>query len=649
VRLVGGRGGAAIWLRIGRVSGAVLALVLCAGPARAQLSQKDIEALRERGREEGWTFTVSLNPATQYPLEQLCGAVEPPNWREGAAPMPAVRTRDLPTAFDWRDYGGCTPVRNQGGCGSCWAFSAVGAVESAIKIVDGVGLDLSEQWLVSCTAAGNCGGGWNSTALRHLRCGSGYTDPCGDSGAVLESDFPYIAQNGSCNCPYPHPYCINGWGFVYSGGGVPPTEDIKQAIYNYGPVSACVYANSAFSAYSGGVFNACTNDHDVNHCIVLVGWDDTMGTDGVWILRNSWGSWWGDGGYMYIEYGCSLVGYASCWVYYIDRDCNNNGIQDGEDIAQGTSEECNGNDIPDECDIASGTSSDLNGNQVPDECEDCNGNEVPDDLDISGGTSSDVDANGVPDECEDCNGNEIPDQADSAVLLFQNISPIVGELDTEAPVAQDVHFPGRASLDQLHVHYRSTTASPGVMTVRFFEGGPGGVVVPAYPDGLIGEYVLGPLEYTPLGFESMVLNLEPRLWAPKDLWVEVEIEGDGGVLLRNGPADVGSTQGLVYDRDAGDFLPGPLYLSIRLAGVQCAPENSCTCGDLNGSGGAVNLSDFAVFANCYALTGPTADCGETELLCCDLDGNGTVDLNDFATFASLYGQQLSASPPECMP
>ena len=244
-----------------------------------------------------------------------------------------------------------------------------------------------------------CGGGSHSESLKYLRC-NGLEDPCGDSGAVLESDFPYQADdppNVPCGCPYPHPYCLADWGFAYGGGGVPPVADVKQAIVTYGPVAVSVYANWAFQTYGGGVFNACENDQGTNHAVVLVGWDDNQGTDGVWILRNSWGSGWGQGGYMLIEYGCSVVGIGACWSYYIAWDCNDNGIADSEDIAGPTSEDCNSNTIPDECDIAEGTSADQNGNDIPDECEDCNDNGIPDDLDIAGGTSTDQNGNDIPD------------------------------------------------------------------------------------------------------------------------------------------------------------------------------------------------------------------------------------------------------------
>ncbi len=276
----------------------------------AELSSEDIDALREQGRTKGWTFTVDKNPATEYSLPELTGLVIPEGWEETAKFDPMVSKRSLPEKFDWRELDGTTPVRNQGGCGSCWAFSTVGALECAIKIRDGIDVDLSEQWLVSCNTNGwGCEGGWYAHDYHQWR-----TDVCGGTGAVLESDFHYFAADGVCNCPYDHHYTHNGWAYIGPENGVPSVNAMKTAIVEYGPISVAVAAGDAMQAYSGGVFNA--NASEINHAVVLVGWDDSQGTNGVWIMRNSWGSYWGEAGYMRIEYGKSQIGYGACYIDY---------------------------------------------------------------------------------------------------------------------------------------------------------------------------------------------------------------------------------------------------------------------------------------------------------------------------------------------
>ncbi|MCK4871889.1 MAG: hypothetical protein KAS72_04100 [Phycisphaerales bacterium] len=286
-----------------------------AAPTAAQLTDADIDALRKQGESAGWTFTVGPSEATGRSIGELCGTVEPPNWREEGRFDPCMPTRGLPPYFDWRDQGQLT-IRNQGSCGSCWAFGAVGAVEYAILYADGGEVDLSEQWIVSCNQDGwGCGGGWHYDALSMMATG-GKTDPCSDNGAVLEQHFMYEAEDLPCNCPYIHSYWLDNWAFVGDQSSTPNVGQLKQAIYDHGPIAVCVYVNSAFQAYTGGVFNACENEW-INHVVVLTGWDDSQGSSGVWFLRNSWGPSWGeDGGYMRIEYECSDIGYAACYVEY---------------------------------------------------------------------------------------------------------------------------------------------------------------------------------------------------------------------------------------------------------------------------------------------------------------------------------------------
>lgn len=339
------------------------------GAAQAQLSPKEIDALRKQGEAEGWTFAIGENDATSRSLDELCGLIVPDRWWVGAPFDPCGGGRGMPDSFNWCDFGGCTPIRNQGGCGSCWAFAAVGPFECNILIRDGDSVDLSEQWLVSCTEAGDCDGGWHSEAFKYF-LEDNLTDPCGDSGAVLEQYFPYVAWDAPCGCPYPHDYFLNGWAFIGNQGQVAPPDLIKLAILNHGPVAVALSVNNAFHGYDGGVFNS-HSDGGINHAVTLVGWDDTQGASGVWYLRNSWGPGWGEDGYMRIEYGCSQVGYAAAYVDYGAPDCNGNGVPDDQDIQNGTSQDCNENGWPDECDLLYGMSPDINGNGVPDECESC--------------------------------------------------------------------------------------------------------------------------------------------------------------------------------------------------------------------------------------------------------------------------------------
>jgi len=190
----------------------------------------------------------------------------------------------------------------------------VGPFESNILIHDALEKDLSEQYLVSCNTDGwGCDGGlWgHDYHLNKIPWG----EP--DAGAVYEADFPYTAADDPCNPPHVHHEKIDSWAFVGPEWGIPPVEDIKQAIYDHGPISVGVCVGPQFEWYSGGVFET----HEscaflTNHAVVLVGWDDAQGTNGVWYLRNSWGSGWGESGYMRIGYGVSDVGESANYIVY---------------------------------------------------------------------------------------------------------------------------------------------------------------------------------------------------------------------------------------------------------------------------------------------------------------------------------------------
>lgn len=214
----------------------------------------------------------------------------------------------FPATFDWRDTGLVSSVKDQGNCGSCWAFATVGVLESAVLINIGVEYDLSEQYLVSCNAEGwSCNGGWFAHDY-HWNISLPGLEP----GSRLESAYPYTASDSQCSASIFGGLTIRNWSYVDTSRQVPSTEKIKEAIYYHGPVAAAVCVNNAFSSYQDGVFSSkgCRN---INHAIMLVGWDDY---DECWILKNSWTADWGEDGYMRIKYKSNVVGSYATWIDY---------------------------------------------------------------------------------------------------------------------------------------------------------------------------------------------------------------------------------------------------------------------------------------------------------------------------------------------
>lgn len=214
---------------------------------------------------------------------------------------------ELPESFDWRNKDGqdwMTPVKNQGGCGSCWAFSAVGAVEPQYNILTGnatLDLDLSEQYLVSdcCAQCGSCGGGWHLTALEFTR----------DEGITDEDCFPYTATDCPCSDRCPdwdnRLHRMDDTGYVSND-----MATIQEYLIEKGPLSVAMGIGSNFGGYFDGDIYRCTNDGGANHAVVIAGYNEA---EEYWIVKNSWGTGWEDNGYFKVGCGeCSIENY----VYY---------------------------------------------------------------------------------------------------------------------------------------------------------------------------------------------------------------------------------------------------------------------------------------------------------------------------------------------
>jgi C1A family cysteine protease len=209
-----------------------------------------------------------------------------------------------PPPFDYRTAGVITPPKDQGTCGSCWAFAGMGSVESQILLENGPEYDLSEENVLSCNVLGaGCGGGDDFVVVNYLT----------KEGASLESCAPYDAADGTPCATCDIITKLSGWRIIGTNLDTEDPTDIdivKQALQNYGPLFVSMNGSApGFSMYSGGVFEYW-GAGGVNHAVMLIGWDDTMvhshGT-GAWIAKNSWGTSWGEGGYFNIAYGSARI------------------------------------------------------------------------------------------------------------------------------------------------------------------------------------------------------------------------------------------------------------------------------------------------------------------------------------------------------
>jgi len=193
---------------------------------------------------------------------------------------------------DWRTKGCITAVKDQGQCGSCWAFSATEATESFYFLINTTGhqlYDLSAQQVTACTYNYNgCNGGWPY---------DGYTNGIiKRQGEDDNADYPYdIPQAGNCKFgatgKADKPYA---WLTTYKSYAKGQLQNILDTV---GPPSVCVAAD-AWQTYTGGILKSCPGD--VDHCVQAVGYT-TSGSESYWVVRNSWGASWGEKGYIYLD------------------------------------------------------------------------------------------------------------------------------------------------------------------------------------------------------------------------------------------------------------------------------------------------------------------------------------------------------------
>jgi len=410
------------------VAAAVLLLMgtgteLAASPAELSQIQSSISR-------SGARWTAVENPISRLAPEErrlYLGARSMAG--ERTAPEPArYLDAGLPPRVDWRNRDGVnwvTPVRDQGPCGSCWAFSALGAVESAILIRSGnfglaPVLDLSEQTLLSCTL-GSCDGFYVGPTLGYVK-----STGVADEACLAYSADDSIPCSARCTDWPARAKKISGYTLVASN-----VDSIRNAL-QVQPVTITFQVYTDFYYYGGGVYEHVWGDHEGGHAVVAVGYDDVEHS---WIVKNSWDADWGVDGYFRILWGDSGIGGEVYLVDYentcdkdedgyLDPACGGDDCDDEDpSVYPGAPEVCDGKDT--DCDgVLPGNEVDADGDGWP-LCNDCDDNDLtrnPGRVEVCGdgidnncsGTADDKDVDGDGDLDPACGGTDCDDEDPNA-------------------------------------------------------------------------------------------------------------------------------------------------------------------------------------------------------------------------------------------
>ncbi|NXF28092.1 CATS protein, partial [Rhodinocichla rosea] len=281
------------------------------------------------------SYTLGMNHLGDMTSEEVAASLtglqlRPRPRRNSAFPAQSRPLGDVPEELDWRDKGCVTEVKNQvrprpgslqllpaaapeplppppqGACGSCWAFSAVGALEAQLKLKTGNLVSLSAQNLVDCSGMyGNkgCAGGFMTEAFQYI---------IDNGGIESEESYPYTAQNGTCH------YNASARAASCSRFVELPEGDeaaLRDAVATVGPVAVAIDATRpSFFLYRSGVFDDPQCSQKVNHGVLVVGYGSLENKE-YWLVKNSWGVHFGDSGYIRMARNasnlCGIASYAS--------------------------------------------------------------------------------------------------------------------------------------------------------------------------------------------------------------------------------------------------------------------------------------------------------------------------------------------------